>query len=57
MPKGWLHDWEGMATMGKQNSEARFGRKLACCLSVYVLAISNRCSKDSSYTHKVLVAN
>jgi hypothetical protein len=26
MPKGWLYVWEGMATMGRQNLETRFGR-------------------------------
>jgi len=25
MLKGWLYDWEGMATMGRQNLETRFG--------------------------------
>src|SRR5271163_4167970 len=57
MPNGLLYDWEGMATMGRQNPETRFGRKLACSLSVCVLAISNRCSKDSSCTYKGLVTN
>ena len=57
MPKGWLYDWEGIATMGRQNPETRFGRKPACCLSVCVLAISNRCSNDSSCAHKGLVTN
>ena len=57
MPKGWLYDWEGIATMGRQNPEARFGRKLACFLSVCVLAMSNRCSKDSSCAHKGLMTN
>ena len=36
MPKGWLYDWEGMATMGRQNPDTRFGRKLAYCLSRYL---------------------
>src|SRR2546423_11053689 len=57
MLKGWLYDCEDMATMGRQNSETRFGRKLACCLSVCLLAISNRCSKDSFHAHKGLVTN
>ena len=57
MPKGWLYNGEGMAMMGKQNPETRFGRKPACSLSVYVLAISNRCLKDSSCPHKGLVTN
>jgi len=57
MPKGWLYDWEGIATMGKQKPETRLCRKLACCLSECVLAISNRCSKDSSSAHKGLVTN
>jgi hypothetical protein len=57
MPKGWLYNWEGMATMGKQNPETRFCRRLACCLSMCVLALSNRCSKGSSCAHKGLVTN
>ncbi len=57
MPKGWLYDWEGMVTVGRQNPETRFGRKLAYCLSVCALAISDRCSKDSSCAHKGLVTN
>jgi hypothetical protein len=57
MPKGWLYDWEDMAMMGRQNSETRFCRKLACCLSECVLAISNRSLKDSSCTHKGLLTN
>jgi hypothetical protein len=35
MPKGWLYDWEGMATMGRQDLDTRFGRKLACSLSMF----------------------
>src|SRR2546421_3817119 len=46
-----------MATMGRQKSETRFGRKLACWLSISVPAISNRCSKDSSCVHKGLMTN
>jgi hypothetical protein len=56
MPKGRLYDREGLATMGRQNLETRWVEKLAChylCL----LAISNRCSKDSSCAHKGLVTN
>jgi hypothetical protein len=35
MSKGWLYDWEGMATMGRQDLDTRFGRKLACSLSMF----------------------
>jgi hypothetical protein len=57
MPKGWLYNWEIIATVGVQNPETRFSRKLACCLFMCVLAISNRCLKDSSCAHKGLVTN
>ena len=57
MPKGWLYDWEGMATMGRRNPETCLGRKLAYRLSVCVLTISNRCSEDSSCAHKGLMTN
>jgi hypothetical protein len=55
MQKGLVYKWEGMATTGRQNPETRFCRKLPGCLSVCVLAISNRCSKDSSCAPKGLV--
>jgi hypothetical protein len=57
MPKGRLYTWEDMARVGRQSPETRPGRKLACRLSVYVEAISNRRSKDSSCAHKGLVTN
>jgi hypothetical protein len=41
----------------KAESRDTLGRKLACCLSVCVFAISNRCSKDSCCAHKGLVTN
>jgi hypothetical protein len=28
MPKGWLHNWEGMARMGRQNPETRLVESL-----------------------------
>ena len=51
MPRGRLYDREGMATVGRQNPETRW---VEVCLVLYlcVLAISNRCSKDSSCAHK-----
>jgi hypothetical protein len=51
MPKGRLYNWEGVTRMGRQNPETLFCRKLACCLSVCVLAVSNTCLKDSSCAH------
>jgi hypothetical protein len=39
MPKGWLYDWEGIATMGRQNPEIRFGRKLTCFICVSSLSL------------------
>jgi hypothetical protein len=57
MPKGRLYNWEDMGKMGRQSPGTRSGRKLACCLSVYEEAISNRRSKDSSCAHKGLVIN
>jgi hypothetical protein len=57
MPKGGLYDWEGMARMGRESPGTRSGRKLACPLTVYEEAISNRRSKDSSCAHKGLIAN
>ena len=57
MPKGRLYTWEDMGWMGRQNPGTRSGRKLACCLCVYLEAISNRSSKDSSCAHKGLMTN
>jgi hypothetical protein len=57
MPKGRLYTWEEMARMGRQSPGTRSGRKLACCLCMYVEAISNRSSKDSSCAHKGLVTD
>jgi hypothetical protein len=57
MPKSWLHDWEGMATMEKPGLETRWVEKLLRSLSLRVLAISNRCSKDSSSALKGLMTN
>jgi hypothetical protein len=57
MPKGRLYTWEDMARMGRQSPGTRSGRKLACCRRMYVVAISNRSSKDSSCAHKGLVTN
>jgi hypothetical protein len=57
MPKGRLYNWEDMAKMGRQSPGTRSGRKLTCCLCMYVEAISNRSSKDSSCAHKELVTN
>ena len=37
MPKGWLYDWGGMATTGKQNPETRFVESL---LVVYLCVCS-----------------
>jgi hypothetical protein len=45
-----LYDWEGITTMGRQNSETRW-------VESFLLSISNRCSKDSSCAHKGLVTN
>jgi hypothetical protein len=39
MPKGWLYDWEGVATMERQNPETRFCRTLACS-SICVSSLS-----------------
>jgi len=52
MPKGWLYNRKGMAAVGRQISETRFGRKLACRLSDRVLALSNRCPEDCSCARK-----
>src|SRR5947209_1145119 len=57
MPKGWLYNWKGMATVGRQIPETRFGKKLAFLLSVRVLTISNRCLEDCSCAHKWLMTN
>jgi hypothetical protein len=57
MPKGRLYNWEVMARMGRRSRGTRSDRKLACCLSVYEEAISNRHPKDSSCAHKGLVTN
>jgi hypothetical protein len=56
MPKSRLYDWEGMATMGRQNPPTRWVERFLV-LYLCVLAISNRCSKDSSCVHKGLVTN
>jgi hypothetical protein len=56
MPKGWLCDWGGMATTGKQ-TQRRVWQKASFLVCLCVLAISNRCIKDSSCAHKGLVTN
>jgi hypothetical protein len=48
--------WPDRGWWGKADSETRWAGS-ACCLFGCVLAISNRCSKDSSCAHKGLVAN
>ena len=54
MPNGRLYDWEGITTIGRQNSETRWVESFLLSISV---CPSNRCSKDSSCAHKGLVAN
>jgi hypothetical protein len=48
-----LYDWEGIATMGRQNPETRWVES-ALVLYLCVLAISNRFLKDSSSDHNEL---
>ena len=57
MPKGRLYDREGIATIGGAEPRDMLSRKACLFLSVCVLTVSNRCSKDSSRVHKGLVTN
>ena len=36
MPKGWLYDWESIASMERQNPETRWPESL---LDVYLLCV------------------
>jgi hypothetical protein len=40
MPKGWLYNWKGMATMESKTQRQFFGGKLACSLSVHTVKAS-----------------
>jgi hypothetical protein len=40
MPKGWLYNWKGMATMESKTQRHFFGGKLACSLSVHTVKAS-----------------
>jgi hypothetical protein len=57
MPNGRLYDREGMAMTGRQSLETRWVESLLVTICVCVLAISNRCSEDSSCARKGLVTN
>jgi hypothetical protein len=57
MPKGLAVQLGRHGKDGKAEPRDTFRRKLACCLSMCVLAISNRCIKDRSCAHKGLVTN
>jgi hypothetical protein len=57
MPKGWLYDWEGMATMGRQNPETRSVESLlVLCLCVSSLSLIDA-QKTFPAPHKGLVTN
>jgi hypothetical protein len=57
MPNGRLYDREGMAMTGRQSLETRWVESLLVAICVCVLAISNRCSEDSSCAHKGPMTN
>src|SRR2546421_2275741 len=58
MPKGWLYDWEARQRWGgRTQRHVLVESLLVVYLCVCVLAISNRCLKDSFCTRKGLVTN
>jgi len=56
MPYSWSFNWESMAAKEREDLETRCVERLLV-VYVCVLAISNRCPKDSSSAHKGLMTN